>query len=142
MHDQESDPPVVFEVDYKQGRWNLSKELRIDSGDLEHEMERAAIRYMKWTALLAKASERVSKLKDKLEILEAELFVKYAKVVKRVSDVKYHVILDHKHQKMRRELRKWKDSERVLMYAEKALTHRNFMLQSLNANQRKEKELN
>jgi hypothetical protein len=146
--EQESEPPVVFRVSLRdvQSR-NLEKELKIHLDDIDRDMERAARLYMWWSGLYSTVSGRVAKLQEQMEELEADLFVQYSDMLRegkkgtRVTDIKYYVIRNSKYRRLSRKLRKWQDSERMLKFAEKAFTQRKEMLQSLNANQRREKEL-
>jgi hypothetical protein len=142
--DSESKPPVVFIRGVKSQ--DLNKELKIHLDNLDHEMEMAADKYARWAGLLAEVSGRVAKLEEVMEKLQADLFIKYSEMLRsskkgtRVTDIKYYIIRHSKYQRLHRRLRKWQDSERVLKYAERAFVQRKEMLQSLNANQRKEKE--
>jgi hypothetical protein len=133
-------PPVFFRIHpHEVLKKDLAKELKINLYNLDGEMKRAATVYMWWAGLYAEISARVSKLEEKLEKLEADLFKKYAGKG-RITDIKHSIAGNHDYYKLRKVLRKWKDSERILKFAEKAMDRRIGLLQSLNANQRKEKE--
>lgn len=138
----ESDlPPVIFRLHPSEVlKKDLAKELKINLYNLDGEMKRAANVYMWWAGLYSTISARVAKLEERLEKLEADLFIKYAGKGSRITDIKHYISRDHHHQELRRVLRKWQDSERILKFAEKAMEKRIGLLQSLNANQRKEKE--
>ena len=121
---------------------DLNEQLKIDLSNLDHEMETAADRYARWTGLLAEVASRVAKLEEDMERLEAKLFIRYKERhtgAARITDIKYYIVQNSKYQRLHRKLRKWQDSERLLRFAERAFTQRKEMLQSLNANQRKEK---
>lgn len=139
----ESEPPEI-RVHAIKSR-DLNEQLKIDLSNLDREMETAADRYARWTGLLAEVAARVAKLEEVMEKLEADLFIRYSTMLRegkkgtRVTDIKYYVVRNSKYQKLHRKLRKWQDSERLLRFAERAFTQRKEMLQSLNANQRKEK---
>lgn len=139
----EPDPPRIVVREIKSR--DLNEQLKIDLGNLDHDMETAADRYARWTGLLAEVAARVAKLEEVMEKLEADLFIRYCDMLRngkkgtRVTDVKYYVVRNSKYQRLHRKLRKWQNSERLLRFAERAFTQRKEMLQSLNANQRKEK---
>jgi hypothetical protein len=136
----DSEPPEIRVHEVKSR--DLNAQLKIDLSNLDHEMETAADRYARWTGLLAEVAARVSKLEEGMEKLEADLFVHYKEKhtgAARITDIKYYIVRSSKYQKLHRKLRKWQDSERLLRFAERAFTQRKEMLQSLNANQRKEK---
>ncbi|SRR6266550_6187960 len=127
-------PQQVHEAD-------LMRELKIDKLNLDRELRRQPARYAFWAALYSAVAARVESLKEKLERVEANLFIKYAKsgVAKRVSDIKFHVIRNPEYADLKSRLRKWQDSERVLKYsAMRGFEQRTFMLQAIAANKRRE----
>lgn len=120
---------------------DLHKQLRIDKFDLDRELRRQSSRYAFWASLYSSVSAKVELLQEKLDVMEADLFIKYAKlkVARRAGDLKFHVIRNHKYLEIKRRLRRWKDSERFLKYtALKGFEQRTFMLQALAANKRRE----
>ena len=125
---------------------DLIKELKIDRHDIDREILKQSGKYMWWAALYSKMSEKVDSLQEKLEQLEARLAVKYVERLRekkqryKVSDVKYFIAGDSEHRRLRRKLRHWKNSERVLKYAEKSFSQRASMLQSYAANTRRERK--
>lgn len=139
----ESEPPLILVHGIKTHDLNAELKIRLDA--LDHDMEVAADKYGRWTGLLARVSGKVAKLEEVMEKLQADLFIRYANMLRegqkgtRITDIRYYVVRNSKYQRLHRKLRKWQDSERLLKFAERAFTQRLSMLQSLNANQRKEK---
>src|SRR5277367_2222632 len=84
-------PQQIHEAD-------LMKELRIDRHNLDRELERQPRKYGFWAALYAEVAAKVTFLQEKLDVLEANLFIRYAKsgVAKRKTDLKFYVIRNEK----------------------------------------------
>lgn len=127
-------PQQVHEAD-------LMRELRIDKLNIDRELRNHSTHYAFWAALYSEVAAKVALLKEKLEKVEARLFIKYARsnVAKRKTDLKYHVTINSEYAELKSRLRKWEDSERVLKYsAVRGFEQRTFMLQALAANKRQE----
>jgi hypothetical protein len=134
--------PVIVQLYPRQiHEADLMRELKINRHDLDREMMRQPARYGFWAALYSTVATRVEELQDKLDRLEAKLFIHYTKsgVAKRATDLKFYVTKNPKYVKLKDRLRRWKASERVLKYsALKGFEQRTFMLQALAANKRRE----
>lgn len=139
--------PILIQIyDGEIEKADLIKELKIDRHDIDREILRQSGKYMWWSALYSKVSEKVDSLQEQIDQLEAKLAIKYVDRLRekkqkyKVSDVKYYIIGDSEHRLLRRKLRHWKNSERVLKYAEKSFSQRASMLQSYAANTRRERK--
>jgi nucleotidyltransferase/DNA polymerase involved in DNA repair len=125
---------------------DLIKELKIDRHNIDREILRQPGKYFWWSAVYAKVSEKVDALQEQLEQLEAKLANKYVQRLRekkqryKVSDVKYFIAGDSEHRHLRRKLRHWQNSERILKFAERGFTQRASMLQSYAANTRRERK--
>lgn len=117
---------------------DLLREAAINRHQISRELREAPARYAFWAAMYSRATKMVTRLEEELEKLEASVYLDYARMHKRVSDIKYHITLDHRVQKLRSSIRKWKNYERDLKYAERTMDKRVFVVQALNANIRKE----
>jgi hypothetical protein len=132
--------PVVVQLsDSDVQKLDLMRELRVLNFNLDRQLMRYTQRYGYWSQLYASASSKVSKLQEDLENLEAILFGRYSDGA-RVTDVKNLVRANPKYRKLLKRLRRWKDAERHLKFAEHAFDKKLNVLMCLNANQRKEKE--
>lgn len=136
--------PIIVQIYPQQiHEADLMRELKVDKHNLDRELERQPRRYGFWGALYSEVSAKVSMLEDKLAVLEANLFIKYAKsgVAKRKTDLKFYVVRNEKYQALKRRLRNWQNSERTLKYsALKGLEQKASMLMALNANRRADKK--
>jgi len=134
--------PVVIQLRPNQiQQADLTKELKVDRFNLEKELREQPGKYMWWAALYSEASAKVEFLQEKLDQLEAKLFSKHVKIQERIADVKHQIALEPEYLKLRKRLRHWRDSERLLKFAEKAFLQHHSVLMALNANVRKEKTL-
>lgn len=125
---------TVYSVD-------LSKELKIDKYNLDRELRDQAPKYMFWAGLLTEVSEKVDILEERLQILEAALYRKYGKRgYDKLYELKKKVLANPEYSELRGRIRRWKKAESQLKYAEKAFAKRGDILQTLSANQRREKE--
>jgi hypothetical protein len=136
--------PVVVQIYPQQiHEADLMRELRVDKHSLDRELERNPRRYGFWAALYSEVSAKVSDLEDRLAVLEANLFIKYAKanVAKRKTDLKFYVVRNEKYMKLKRRLRNWQNSERTLKYsAMRGIEMKQSSLMALNANRRADKK--
>lgn len=123
-------------------RANLTKELKIDKDNLDRELLRQPARYGFWSALYSVVSAKVAMLEERKEIMESDLFKRFKvdKGYKKVTDIKYLINRNQEFRAMKSMLRKWKDSERILKYAEKAFQQRLSVLMAVNANRRQDKK--
>ena len=134
--------PVVIQL-YPQHiqEADLMRELKINKHDLDRELTRQPARFAWWAALYSQVAAKVELLKERLDTLEARLFIRYVKERKttRVTDIKYHIQLNSEYQALKTKLRKWQDSERLLKYsAMRGFEQRTFTLNALAANKRRE----
>lgn len=139
--------PVVIKIyDTEVEHADLVKALKIDRHDIDREILKQPAKYMWWAALYAKVSERVDSLQEQIDQLEARLAIKYVDRLRekkqkyKVSDVKYYIQGNSEYRHLRRKLRYWSNSERILKLAEKGFTQRASMLQSYAANTRRERK--
>jgi len=130
-------PVVVHLSDSDVKELDLMKELRVDKFNLDRQLMQYAQRYGYWAELYASASAKVSKLREDLESLEAELFGRSGG---NVTDKRFWIKRHPRYRAVRKRLRKWEDAERFLKFAEKAFDKKLSVLMCLNANERKEKE--
>lgn len=128
---------------------DLLRELRIDKHDLDRELLKQPGAYAWWAALYSEAAAKVELLQEKLERLEARLFIRYLKRMKSRGNAKYVpagninklVVLNPKYIALRAKVRQWKDAERVLKYsAVRGFEQRKDVIQSYCANQRREQD--
>lgn len=132
--------PLVVRLRPKQIRKaNLTEELKVDRFNLDRAIERQAGLYGWWASLYSEVASRVKRIEDRLERLEAELFVRYSKEKVKSTQIKYRIRLNKDYQKLQDRKRRWERAERVLKHAEKAFDQRASMIQTLSANTRKEK---
>lgn len=125
-------PEAVYSVD-------LEKEIQINKHKLDHEIRNQASKYIWWAGLLSEVSYKVSVLEVVLERMEAALYKKYeARGYEVQWKIKNKIKLNLEYQKAQDSLMHWKRSEVLLKYAEKAFSERGKLLQSTNANHRKE----
>lgn len=120
---------------------SLHQQLKIDKFDLDRELRRQASRYAYWASIYSDVAAKVDLIQEKLDIKEADLFIKYSKagVAKRATDLKFYVTRNSEYLDLKRRLRRWKNAERFLKYtALKGFEQRTFMLQALAANKRRE----
>jgi hypothetical protein len=133
--------PVIIRLQEDQVfKADLLKEVRIDRHRLTRELIRQPGKYAFWAAMYSKASERVALYEERLATLESQLFIRYSKSERkqRVSDIKHLVAVNQEYRILKSKVRKWKDYERHLKFAEKSFQQRLYALQSINANVRKE----
>ena len=72
--------PVVIRLDPERvDQSDLSKELRIDKLNLDNELLRQPSKYIWWAALYAETISKCELLREKLDILDSNLSLKYAK---------------------------------------------------------------
>lgn len=133
--------PVVIRL-YPQDihKADLMRELRIDKHNLDRELIRQPARYAFWASLYSVVAAKVAFLQERLDNLEAKLFIEYArdKKARRVSDIKFHVLRNPDFQILKSKLRRWQDSERNLKYGMRGFEQRKDVLQTLAANHRRE----
>lgn len=126
-------PSQVLEADQgealKIDRYNLDKEIRNQPG-----------LYGWWASLYSEVVSKCKVIEDSLDVLEAELFMRYSREKVKSSHIKYRIRLNPKYQKLLARKRRWERAERQLKHAEKAFDQRHNMLQSLAANTRREKK--
>lgn len=140
--------PIIIQIYEKEvQRADLIKELQINRHDIDREILKQPGKYVWWATVYAKVSEKVDALQERLDQLEGKLANKYVEQLRarkqryKVSDVKYFITGDSEHRKLRRRLRHWQNSERILKFAEKGFTQRASMLQSYAANTRRERKI-
>jgi len=128
-------PTEVYKAD-------LLKELRVDRTRIDRELLHQPGKYAWWASLSAQVAATVSELEEKLEHLEAKLSKERRARGKpiRVGDMKMGFWDSTRYRKLRAKLRHWEDSARFLEKSERAFQQRASMLQSFNANMRKERE--
>ena len=119
---------------------DLMRETRIDRHNLDIELIKQPARYVWWASLYSNVAAKVAFLQEKLDSLEARLFIQYVKdgKGKRVSDIKFHILRNPEFQALKSKLRRWMDSERNLKYGVRGFEQRKDVLQTLAANQRRE----
>jgi hypothetical protein len=137
--------PVVIQLYPKEvQKADLIAELHINKHNLDREILRQPELYAWWAALYSETASRVEFLQEKLDQLEARLFLRYSKTAgrrKRVGDINKLVIINKKYVRLKRRLRHWQGSERILKYsALRGFEQRKDMLQSFAANTRKEQD--
>ena len=139
--------PVVIRLDPERiEKSDLSKELRINKLDLDDELLRQPGKYAWWAALYAETVAKCELFRERLDILESKLSLKYGKQLaeqrgKRAksTDIRHHVRTDLDHISLRGKLRRWEAAERLFKYAERAFSQRKDVLMGYNANVRSEK---
>lgn len=140
--------PVVIQIyEGEIQKADLIQELKINRHDIDREILKQPGKYVWWATVYAKVSEKVDSLQEQLNQLEAKLAIKYVERLRekkqryKVSDVKYFITGDSEHRHLRRKLRHWQNSERILKFAERGFTQRASMLQSYAANTRRERKV-
>jgi len=120
----------------------LAKELKIDRHSLNNELVRQSALYGFWSGLYAIVSAKVAFLEEQVDHMESKLFKHYRidKHIKKVTDIKYLINGRSEYQTIKTRLRRWKDSERQLKYAERAFSQRKDILMAINANRRQDKK--
>jgi hypothetical protein len=125
---------------------DLLKELRIDRANLSRALIRQPSLYAWWSSLYSEVAKNTAELAAKLEVAEAKKAIKLTKKFREekrkhtVSDIKHYVSISTKIKELRRELRVWQNSERILKHAVKSFEQRKDVLMALNANLRAERK--
>jgi hypothetical protein len=132
-------PVIVSLTDNQISQYSLQKDLRIDRTDLDRELARQPILYNQWSEFYATVSARVSKLREELAHLEAQLHSQYSDS-RTITERKHRILLNPLYRKKLKRLRHWEDSERYLHFAEKSFAQRMSMLMCANSNQRRERQ--
>lgn len=123
---------------------DLMKELRINRHKLDEELLLQPGRYVWWATLYAEFSKTVAYFQEKLDQMEARLYMEFSstgasrKKIIRVRDLKQAITLDPEYMKLKKKLRQYQDAERFLKYAEKGFQQRLNSLQTVSANVRRE----
>lgn len=118
---------------------DFSDEVRINKYKLDDELVEQPQRYYDWAKLEAKAGDQVAYLKDKLEVLKAEMEIRIRKhpTVYDLPEnpkealIKAAILIQPKIKRANRKLLKAMKTHRLLSKAEKAFEHRKKSLEGL-----------
>jgi hypothetical protein len=125
---------------------DLLKELRIDKNNLSRALIRQPGLYAWWSSLYSEVVDKTANFAAELEVAEAKKAIKLTKKFREmgrkhtVSDIKHYVSISPKIRELRKELRIWQNSERILKHAVRSFEQRKDVLMALNANLRAEKK--
>lgn len=142
---QLKDIPVLVQIDPEHCvKANLMEELKIDIHRINRDLIQQPARYMWWCALLCECIARVKLLKEKLGKLDAQITSETLRKMRvtnkavKITEVKREVSKNPLILALKQRIRKWENSERLLKYAEQALSQRKDVLQTYAANRREE----
>ena len=118
---------------------DFSEQVRINKYQLDDELVEQPQRYYDWAKLEAQAADEVARLKDKLEILKAEVEIRIRKhpTAYDLPDgpkealIKAAIIVQPKVKRLGRKLLKAMKTHRLLTKAEKSFEHRKKALEGL-----------
>jgi len=125
---------------------DLIRELKIDRHQLDRELIRQPTLYAWWASLYSAVASRAAKYREQLEQLDARLSVRFSRKLRfgrtylRAGEVKHHVLLSARYQKIKARVRRWDDAERQLKHAVRAFEQRKDCLQTYCANERRERD--
>jgi hypothetical protein len=122
---------------------DLMQELKVDKHRLGSELLSQPAKYAWWGSLYAEVESKADLLEIRLEEMFSELAKNYLENSKgkvTATHVKQLIVGNHKYQKLRRRVWRWRKSERFLKQAVRAWDQRLNALQSYAADQRKERD--
>ena len=130
--------PIIVRLSDKEVKQSdLMRELRIDHANIDRQLARQPGRYAYWSQLYATIAAKVSKYKEDLESLEADVFTDFLGTV---TEKRTAVKQNREYKELKAKLRRWENAERHAKFAERALEHKLSVLMALNANQRRERD--
>jgi hypothetical protein len=137
--------PILIQL-YPDDVYNadLTKALKIDRHNLSRELLNQPALYGFWTSLYCVVSEKVTLLREQVDQHESFLSREYVRKFgnkNRVGDMRHFIAKDERLVMLKKKLRLWQNSERLLKYAERAFEQRLNVLMAINANKRQDKRI-